>query len=212
MNIQTSRKTIVASGMAVAVAIGVVTFALRSHPVTSIAPIPPPPAAIAQIPAVAPAVVEQVPDVAAAVANNDSVGTKSVDSVAVSAVAPKPAHSRHLVKSDTRAVDRVKSADELPAPLATSNSLVDDQKVATITEVTASDSQITADVKSEIAGDSLSKDANIGVTTTHGIVALTGNLASQVAIDHVKDVAQRVKDVKSVDPSALTLASPPDGS
>ena len=75
------------------------------------------------------------------------------------------------------------------------------------TEFAASDSQITTDVKSEIAGDSLSKDANIGVTTTHGVVALTGNLASQDAIDHVKDVAGKVKDVKSVDASALILAS-----
>jgi hyperosmotically inducible protein len=71
----------------------------------------------------------------------------------------------------------------------------------------ASDSQITTDVKSQLAGDSLSKDVNIGVTTTDGVVALTGTLASQIAIAHVKDVAAKVKDVKSVDTSALVLAS-----
>ena len=53
----------------------------------------------------------------------------------------------------------------------------------------------------------LSKGVNIGVTTTHGVVALTGTLTSQNAIDHVKDVAGKVKDVKSVDTSALVLAS-----
>ena len=62
-------------------------------------------------------------------------------------------------------------------------------------------------MKSQIAGDGLSNDTNIGVTTTEGVVALTGNLASQDAIDHVKDVVGKVKDVKSVDTSALVLAS-----
>jgi hyperosmotically inducible protein len=131
MNSETSRKIIVAGGMAAVVVVGVVTLALRSQPVTS---------GIAQVPASAPAAV---------------------------------AH----------------------------------QKVGTSTEFAGSDTQITTDVKSQIAGDSLAKDANIGVTTTHGVVALSGNLASQDAIDHVKDVAGKVKDVKSVDGSALILAS-----
>jgi len=105
-------------------------------------------------------------------------------------------------------VEGVKSADELTTTTsATSSSRADDQRVGTSTEFAASDGQITIDVKSELAGDSLSKDVNIGVTTTHGVVVLTGSLASQDAIDHVKDVAGRVKDVKSVDTSALILAS-----
>jgi hyperosmotically inducible protein len=103
--------------------------------------------------------------------------------------------------------DHVKSADESTTLPATSSSPADDQKVGTSTELAASDSQITSDVKSELASDSLSKDANIGVTTTRGVVALTGTLVSQSAIDHVKDVAGKAKDVKSVDGSALILAS-----
>lgn len=43
--------------------------------------------------------------------------------------------------------------------------------------------------------------------STHGALALTGRLPSQDA-DHVKDVAGRVKDVKSVDASAMIPASP----
>ena len=62
-------------------------------------------------------------------------------------------------------------------------------------------------MKSQFAADSISKDALIGVTTTQGVVALTGTLATQDVIDHVKDVAGKVKDVKSVDASALRLAS-----
>src|ERR1700758_982624 len=96
---------------------------------------------------------------------------------------------------------------DVPAAPATSSSSADDQKVATSAEFAASDGQITTDVKSQLAGDSLSKGVNIGVTTTHGVVALTGTLTSQNAIDHVKDVVRNVKDVKSVDTSALLLAS-----
>jgi len=258
----TSRKIIVAGGMAAVVLIGVVTFALRSHPVTPVAQTaqPPPPiaqvppasagaditaapaagaqtpaapAAVAQTPAApaaaaqtpaAPAAVAKTPAAPAAVAHNDSVATKSADTATPSAVEPKLAHNRHVAKARTSAVaadtsgkpaaetvassvDHVKSADESTPPPAASSSPADEQKVGTSTELAASDSQITTDVKSQIAGDTLTKDANIGVTTTHGIVALTGNLASQDAIDHVKDVAGKVKDVKSVDASALILAS-----
>src|SRR6202030_4179232 len=92
-----------------------------------------------------------------------------------------------------------KGGNDRPTPRPTSAPPADDQKVGTGPELAASDSQITTDVKSEIAGDSLSKDVNIGVTTTHGIVVLTGSLASQGAIDHVKDVAGKVPGVKSVD-------------
>jgi hyperosmotically inducible protein len=244
----TSRKIIVAGGMAAVVLIGVVTFALRSHPVTPVAQTaqPPPPiaqvppasagaditpapAAVAQTPAApaaaaqtpaAPAAVAKTPAAPAAVAHNDSVATKSADTATPSAVEPKLAHNRHVAKARTSAVaadtsekppaetvassvDQVKSADESTPPPAASSSPADEQKVGTSTELAASDSQITTDVKSQIAGD----NPNIGVTTTHGVVALTGKLASQDAIDHVKDVAGKVKDVKSVDASALILAS-----
>ena len=103
--------------------------------------------------------------------------------------------------------DRMKSAEEPTTTPAISSSAADEQKVATSLQLASSDSQITTDVKSELASDSLSKDANIGVTTTGGVVALTGILVSQSAIDHVKDVAGKTKDVKSVDASALILAS-----
>jgi hyperosmotically inducible protein len=245
MNIQKTRKIIIASGMAVVVSIGIVTFALRSHPVASVAETAAPPAAVAQMPAAAadaaaqipaaPAAVAKIPDAPAAVAHKDSVGTKSAGTATASAVEPKPAGNRHLTKAGTSAVatngtvtrtgsaadasekpaaetvahsvDRVKSADESTTTPATSSTPADEQKVGTSTELAASDTQITTDVKSQLAGDSLSKDVNIGVTTTHGVVALTGTLTSQDAIDHVKDVAGKVKDVKSVDTSALVLAS-----
>jgi hypothetical protein len=93
------------------------------------------------------------------------------------------------------------------SPPATPFAEVPAAPAAPATSSSPADSQITTDVKSQLAGDSLSKDVNIGVTTTDGVVALTGTLASQIAIAHVKDVAGKVKDVKSVDTSALVLAS-----
>lgn len=201
-------------------------------PPTPFTEVPAAPATVAATPD-APAAIAQTPDAPVAVPPNENVGKTGADTATPSAVAPKLARERHLAKADrsaaattgnaTRAgstadssekpaaiansADRMKSPDEVTTPPAISSSPADDQKVGTSPELAASDSQITTDVKSELAGDSLSKDVNIGVTTTHGVVALTGTLASQSAIDHVKDVAGKAKDVKSVDASALILAS-----
>ena len=43
------------------------------------------------------------------------------------------------------------------------------------------------------------------MTTTHGIVVLTGTGLTQDAIDHARGVAEKVKDVKSVDTSAMMI-------
>jgi hyperosmotically inducible protein len=202
------------------------------HPPTPIAEVPAAAAAVAQTPDIIPPAVAQAPDVPAVVAHNESVGTKSADIATPSPVEPKLARNRHLAKAGPGAVattdtgsrtgsaadtgekpaaetignsaDRVTSAEGLTTTPATSSSPAD---VGTSTELASSDSQITTDVKSQLAADNLSKDVIIGVTTTQGVVALTGTLVSQNAIDHVKDVAGKVKDVKSVDASALVLAS-----
>ena len=102
MDSQTTRKIIVASGMAVVVGISVVAFALSSHHSTSAArvspaqdslvPTPAAPAAVAQTPA-APAVA-QVPAAPAAVA-------PIPDAPAVAQ--PKAARNRHLAKAPTSA-------------------------------------------------------------------------------------------------------------
>jgi hypothetical protein len=68
MNSQTSRKIIVASGMAVVVGIAVVIFALSSHRVTPVVQTFNPPPPTAQIPAAAPAAAAETPAAPAAVA------------------------------------------------------------------------------------------------------------------------------------------------
>jgi hyperosmotically inducible protein len=183
----------------------------------------------------APAAVAQIPDGPAAGARDENVGTKSADTAAPRGHEPDVARNSHPAKAATDAVasnatvtrtgpaaasreepaaetlvssvDRAKSADELTPLPATNSAPADEPKVATRDESAASDSQITADVKSAIADDSLSRDFNIGVTTIRGVVVLTGSLASQDAIDHVKEVAGKVQGVISVDTSALILAS-----
>lgn len=188
MNSQTSRKIIVASAMAAVVGIGLVTFALRSHPVVSVAQTPDPPAPVTQTPAAdlrsaeIPAApppsaqipdalppVAQVPDSPAAVPHHDSMGTNSTDTATPSTADRKLARKQHLAKADTKAVatdrtltrtgptadtseksaadtvansaDRVKSADELTTPPASSPP-TDEQKGGTSTEFAAPDGQV----------------------------------------------------------------------
>jgi hyperosmotically inducible protein len=81
---------------------------------------------------------------------------------------------------------------------ATSNS-----PAAMSVEPVASDSQITAYVKSEIA--TAAPNSSVDVTTTDGFVALSGSAPSQEAIDQARRAAQRVPGVKQVDASGLMI-------
>jgi hyperosmotically inducible periplasmic protein len=72
-------------------------------------------------------------------------------------------------------------------------------------EPVASDSQITADVKSEIA--TAAPNGNVDVTTMDGFVTLSGSLPSQGAVDQARRAAQRVPGVKQVDASALLVTN-----
>lgn len=106
-------------------------------------------------------------------------------------------------------VDGVKSVDamDLGSPTASTGIEPKAEKVAMHTKRAVSDSWITTKVKSELLADSVSKGFDVSVTTKHGVVMLSGNLANNDAIDHVKDVASKVDGVKSVDTSGLTAKS-----
>jgi len=104
-------------------------------------------------------------------------------------------------------VDGVKSVDDDLRIASSSSAGTKMDKATAKTERVASDSWITTKVKSEIMADSVSKGFDVSVTTTHGVVVLTGTLANQDAIDHVKDLTEKVKGVKSVDTSSLKIAS-----
>ncbi len=65
------------------------------------------------------------------------------------------------------------------------------------------DSAITAKIKAEILSDPLLKVSQISVTTTNGVVRLSGTVDSQQSIDRAMEIARSVKDVKSVENSLV---------
>ena len=115
-------------------------------------------------------------------------------------------HAKSVAEASTRSVEGVKSIDDQLRTPASSQASAETREVLTRTERAVSDSWITTKVKSAILADNLIKGFDVSVGTTHGVVVLTGALANEDAIDHVKGIAHRVHGVKSVDTSSLTVA------
>lgn len=70
-----------------------------------------------------------------------------------------------------------------------------------------SDTAITAKVKGAFLADNSLKVLDIHVTTTDGVVALSGEVDSQQTIDHAEEVAAGVKDVDSVTNTMVVTAA-----
>lgn len=70
-----------------------------------------------------------------------------------------------------------------------------------------SDTWITSKVKSVLLADPDAKGLDVNVETQNGVVSLKGELTSQAAIDHVRQLAEDVEGVKRVNASALTVVS-----
>jgi len=115
------------------------------------------------------------------------------------------AHAKALAETHAKAVEGVKSVDNSLVTASSSKTEADTKKAMAKTGHAMSDSWITTKVKSEILADSVSKGFDVNVTTTHGVVVLTGKLANKDAIEHVKDIAAKVEDVKSVDTTGLVV-------
>ena len=234
MNEQLTRKIIVASGLAVVVGIGAMSVAMRPHApaAASLALTPPPP--VSESP-VAPATTAPLPEASAPQAE-PPVALAPVAPVVEKPVKPEPRVASPVQRAAVVKPARVtpdlstagaamaaaataNRAETVPAPAVTSMTpgtealpmlaptAVVEQKPEVATPLPVSDNEITANVKSEIAVDSVGMSGAIGVTTTGGIVALTGSLSSQDDIDHIKGVVARVKDVKSVDTTAMSVSA-----
>lgn len=115
--------------------------------------------------------------------------------------------AKSAAEAATKSVEGVKSVDNNLKTAAGSKAEAKTRDAVTKTERVVSDSWITTKVKSEILADSVSKGFKVNVKTIHGVVVLKGVLPNHDAIDHVKDIAGKVKGVKSVDTSALTVAA-----
>lgn len=166
MDSQSTRKIIVASGMAVVVGISVVAFALTSHHSPSAAQLSPAQDSLAPTPA-APAAVVPAPDAPAApaIAQVPAAPAAAAPIPDAPAVAqPKAARNRHLAKASTSAdtttrvvplakptvekpagetpvqsVDGVKSADEVTTPSVPSGTTTGAQEGSASTEPAAPD-------------------------------------------------------------------------
>ena len=68
-----------------------------------------------------------------------------------------------------------------------------------------SDSWITTKVKADLLVTEETKGLDINVTTTNGVVTLSGKLDSQAQVDKAVAVARSIKGVKSVDATTLTV-------
>ena len=69
------------------------------------------------------------------------------------------------------------------------------------------DAAITAKIKADILSDPLLKVLEINVTTTNGIVTLSGVVDSKQNIDRAVEIARRVKEVQSVDNSLVVKSA-----
>jgi hyperosmotically inducible protein len=88
------------------------------------------------------------------------------------------------------------SADQAKGPVESAGRKIDKagQKVAEYID----DSAISAVLKAEILKDPLTKNFEISVTTTKGMVDLSGIVDSQQVIDRALEIAKQNKNVSSV--------------
>ena len=68
------------------------------------------------------------------------------------------------------------------------------------------DTATTARVKAKLMGKRILRHSDVGVTTTNGVVTLTGTASGPKAMDFAVDTAKAVEGVKSVD-NNLTVAN-----
>jgi hyperosmotically inducible protein len=130
-------------------------------------------------------------------------GVVTLNGTATSADAKSAAEAAAISVAGVKSVD-----DELTTP-SSGPLMADAKSAANTTKHEVSDSWITTKVKSELLADSVTKGFDVKVVTTGGVVVLRGKLANHDAIDHVKDVVEKVDGVKSVDTTGLTV--PYDG-
>lgn len=123
--------------------------------------------------------------------------------VALSGAAPTST-AKDAAGEVAQSVDGVKSVDnQIQAPSLADSAAAKVDHAAKATGKAASDTWITTKVKSQLVADSTARNADVSVKTRNGAVALSGTAGSQQDIDHIKELAQSVDGVKSVDTAGL---------
>jgi hyperosmotically inducible periplasmic protein len=95
--------------------------------------------------------------------------------------------------------------NQVEAPSATSEVGSSVKSAAKKTARAVSDTTITAKLKTKYGADSRLKGADVSVTTSHGVVALSGSVVSQAQKNHVVYVAKHTDGVAQVDTTALNI-------
>jgi hyperosmotically inducible protein len=101
---------------------------------------------------------------------------------------------------DVKGVDNKIAAPSLADSVAGSISGAADKAGEAIT-----DTAVTAKVKAELLADERTKGTSISVTTTDGVVALSGSAATSSEKSAAVDIAQKIDGVKKVDASELKV-------
>jgi hypothetical protein len=68
------------------------------------------------------------------------------------------------------------------------------------------DDTITSKVNDQLSSDSVARELHVAVSTTNGVVSLTGTAPNQEAIDRAKELAANVRNVARVDTTGLTVS------
>jgi len=114
-------------------------------------------------------------------------------------------HAKSVAETLAASVEGVKSVDNELVTHSNSKAAADTKSAGSTVKHEVTDSWITTKVKSELLADSITKGFDVNVVTTHGVVVLSGKLANHDAIDHVKDIVEKVDGVKSVDTRGLSV-------
>jgi hyperosmotically inducible protein len=96
--------------------------------------------------------------------------------------------------------------NQIDAPSAASEMGAKTRHATHATAAAIEDTAITADLKTKFAADGKTKGSDLSVTTSNGIVALSGTVVSGAQKTHVVYVARHTKGVEQVDTTVLTIA------
>ena len=144
--------------------------------------------------------------------SNSKVSVKTTNGVVTLTGTASSAEAKAYAGTTAEGVEGVKSVDnnlKVATNTTTTTGKVEGkmESAKDKTEEVTSDSWITTKVKSELLADTKTKGLKVHVKTKDKVVMLSGSLPTQDAVDQAKEIAGKVKGVKSVDTSELKVVA-----
>jgi hyperosmotically inducible periplasmic protein len=138
---------------------------------------------------------------------NSSISVHTTNGVVTLSGTAADKDASSAAEDAAKAVTGVKSVDnEISVP--SSGAGAELGQAAHETGHAASDAWITTKIKTQLkTNHSVERGSDISVSTSNGVVKLSGTASSKDAKDQAEAIARNVKGVKSVDASSLRLAS-----